>query len=275
MKTNFNLLFIIALLAILVQGCVPSPDVNINIKNDSLLIDTTISSANMVKHSIETRKANYIVAKIIFPAGKIRIEPCKTNLMNGSFKFTNNDWKPKISYTETGDTGKITIEPKKRIDNVNFNDSDTCRWFIDLNPEKKYDIDMQIGACKGYLNFEGFMIQNFNIELGAGKININLKNTSVPNVEISVGAGKATVDLTGTWNNNLKANIAGGVGEIEIHLPKDVGVKAEVNGLLGRVDAEGFTKRHNTYSNSNLEKTKYILDLNIDGAIGKVKLVLE
>ena len=25
----------------------------------------------------------------------------------------------------------------------------------------------------------------------------------------------------------------------------------------------------------NLEKTKYILDLNIDGAIGKVKLVLE
>ena len=277
MKTRINSLIAIALTAIISQSCVhstPEASTNTNIeKTDSLSNDSSFFSVNMEKKSIENGKANFIIAKIEFPAGKIMVNPGNSNILNSRFICTNKEWEPEISYIETVDTGKITIKPKKDIDNINFKKSDTCHWYVDFNPEKKYDFDIQMGAGKGDLNLEGLMIQNFNLELGAGKANINLKNTSVHNVDISVGAGKATLFLTGTWNNNLKAKIAGGVGEIEVHLPKEVGVIAEVNGLLGDVEAEGFSKVVNTFSNKG--KTKYTLNLEIDGAIGKVKLILE
>lgn len=279
MKNNLKLLALITIVAITSISCVHTSNDEINSnnksKNSSISTVTSIVSADLETQSIESGKANYIIANIVFPAGKIQIKSGKTNLMNGSFKYTNKNWKPELTYNEINDTGKISISVIDSTENINFENSDTCRWFIDFNPDKKYDFDIKIGAGKGDLNLEDFKIQNFNLELGAGKVNVNLKNTSVPKLNLAVGAGKAIIDLTGIWNNNLKAEIAGGVGEIEIHLPKDIGVKAEVNGLLGKVEAEGFTKKQSIYSNSNIGKTKYTLDLKIDGAIGKVKLVLE
>ncbi len=279
MKTNHYLLCIVALSAILFHSCIPSPDVKVNFKNDlkddSLLNDTTGKTSNLFLQSIEYGKATHIFTKIVFPAGRIRVSSSEKEFMKGEFKFSNKEWKPEILYTEEGDTGNITIEPRNRIDNINFNDNDTCRWFIGLNPEKKYSMEIQAGACKGDINLENFNLLDFNFALGAGQVNINLKNTSVPKLEISVGAGKATVDLTGTWKNNLEAKIAGGVGEIEVHLPKEVDVKAEVNGLLGGVEADGFIKRGNKYINSTFGKADYALHLEIDGAIGKVKLIRE
>ncbi len=279
MKKWLKLLSVIAITATIAQSCVHNPNVEVSTnnenKNDSVSIDTSTVSVNMETQSIESSKSNYIIANIIFPAGKIQLMPGKTNLINGKFKFTNKDWKPVLTYSESNDTGKISICSLNSKENINFENSDTCHWFIDFNPEKKYDFEIIIGAGKGDLNLEGFKIQNFNLELGAGKVNLNLKNTSVPNLNITVGAGKAIVYLTGIWNNNLKAKIAGGVDEIEVHLPKEIGVKAEVNGLLGNIVAEGFSKKHNFYTNNYLGKTKYTLDLEIDGAIGKVKLILE
>lgn len=277
MKANY-LLFITVFIIFLLSSCTQTtPDVRLNkvVKNESLPKDTAIFSANMEELSIENSISDKITAKIVFPAGRIRILKGDSNLVNCNFKCTNNEWKPEISFKENSLSGEITIEPKKNRENIDLNSSDTCRWILDFNPKKKYDIHMQMGAGKGDLNLEGLNIQSLKLELGAGEGNVNLKNTSVPNIELAVGAGKAIVNLTGNWNNNLIAKIAGGVGEIEVHLPKDVGVIAEINGLLGDVEATGFTKDDNTYKNNCLGKTKYNLNLEIDGAIGKVKLVLE
>lgn len=277
MKTNY-LLLLSALITLLTSSCTQTtPDVRLSkqIKNDSLQKDTAIFSANMEELNIENSVSDKITANIVFPAGRIRILKGDSNLVNCNFRCTNSDWNPEISFKENSLSGEISIEPKKKRENLDLNSSDTCRWIIEFNSKKKYHIDLQMGAGKGDLNLEGLIIQSLELKLGAGDVNVNLKNTSVPNIELAVGAGKAIIDLTGNWNNNLTAKIAGGVGEIEVHLPKDVGVIAEINGLLGDVEATGFNKDDNTYKNNCLGKTKYNLNLEIDGAIGKVKLVLE
>lgn len=279
MKTNLLIsLFLIATIS-LFQGCVPG-EIKINNSSnnskDSLSDDSAkIITSSDVLHTIEVAKAGNIITKIVFPAGRLTVNAAKVGLMKGEFKYTNKDWKPGFTYVEKSDTGNLTIEPEKNIENVNFNDNDTCRWFIGLNPDKKYDVTLEVGACKGDINLENFLIQNFDFSLGAGDVKVNLKNTSVPKLELKVGAGKAIVYLTGDWKNNLKAEIDGGVGEIELHLPKNVGVKAEINGFLGTVEASGFSKKKNIYSNSCLGKTPYTLDLTINGAIGQVKLISE
>jgi hypothetical protein len=277
MKANHFILFIV-FITLLINSCTtPSTDIKNDkeIINDSLPKDTAIFSANMEELKIENSVSYKITAKIVFPAGRIRILKGDSNLVKCNFKCTNSEWKPNISFQENSLSGEISIEPNKKRESLDLKKSDTCRWIIEFNPKKKYDIDLQMGAGKGDLNLEGLFIQKLNLELGAGDVNVNLKNTSVPNIDLAVGAGKAIIDLTGIWNNNLIAKIAGGVGEIEVHLPKDVGVKAEVNGLLGDVEASGFSKKESTYSSNNLGKTTYTLNLEIDGAIGKVKLVLE
>jgi hypothetical protein len=276
-KMFFSLVFVSSLLAL--QSCVPG-EIKINSSSnnskDSISDDSTkiITSSDLIQN-MELSKAGNIITKIVFPAGRLTINSAKTGLLKGEFKYTNMDWKPGFTYTEKGDTGNLKIEPEKSIENVNFNDNDTCRWFIGLNQDKKYDLSLEVGACKGDINLENFKIQKFDFSLGAGEVKVNLKNTSVPKLEFKVGAGKAILYLTGEWRNNLKAEIDGGVGEIEIHLPKKVKVKAEINGFLGTVDAAGFSKNKNIYTNECVGKSPYILDLVINGAIGQVKLVSE
>lgn len=277
MKTNAVLITLTSIFVIALVSCKPSSEVKVSfdkdIKNDSLLVDT--ASPDMQNQTISIGEASFVKARISFPAGKIKVNSGNSELMVGNFKYTKNEWKPEISYTEEGENGNLIIEPKNSINNVSFNDNDTCKWYIDLSPEKEYDMEVMIGAGKGDIDLENFLLKNFKFEMGAGQVNLNLKNTSVPKLEIAVGAGKAIVDLTGDWKNDLTAKMAGGVGEIEVHLPKEVGVIAEVNGLLGGVDADDFTKKGRKYINSSYGKTEYTLNLQIDGAIGKVKLILQ
>ena len=274
MKKNLSLLSSIVCTFLFITSCISPNEIKMtdNQGQDSLK-DTSIYSPDMEKQNLEEGKASYLLTKIVFPAGRIRIESAETGIVEGSFKNSNDEWKPQLTYTENGDTGNIKIEPKSTVNNINFVDNDTSRWILGLNKNKYYEIDMEVGACQGDLNMEGLLIKNFTLGMGAGSVYVNLKNTSIPKIDISVGAGKAVVDLTGIWNNNLVAKIAGGVGEIEIHLPKNVGIKAEVNGLLGGVEAEGFTKKHNKYTNNAFGKTEFSLDIEIDGAIGEVRLI--
>ena len=279
MKTNLLISLFLIVTIYLFQGCVPG-EIKINSSSnnskDSISDDSTkiITSSDLIQN-MELSKASNIITKIVFPAGRLTVNSAKTGLMKGEFKYTNIDWKPGFIYIEKNDTGHLNIAPEKNIENVNFNDNDTCRWFIGLNPEKKYDISMEIGACKGDINLENFLLQSLDLSLGAGDINVNLKNTSVPILELKVGAGKAIVYLTGEWKNNLKAEIDGGVGEVEIHVPKKVRVKAEINGFLGSVNAAGFSKNKNIYTNKCVGISPYILELVINGAIGQVKLISE
>ena len=274
MKSCFIFLSTIIIISAFFITCQPTTSVQIQMESDPKN-DTINNEMDISKHSVKESEANFIQAKVVFPAGRIYIEAGDFPLLDGQFNCTSHEWKPEILYSETNDSGKLIIEPSANLKNFSYNDKDTCKWLLKLNPEKIYDIELEIGTTKGDINFENFKINKFSLAMGAGVIEINLKNTSVPIINISAGAGKAIINLTGTWNNDLQAKIEGGVGEIEIHLPKETGIKAEVNGILGDVEADGFIKKHNKYTNSSCGKTEHTLDLEINGAIGKVKLIQE
>ncbi len=224
---------------------------------------------------IEIGSATRLLTEINMPAGRINIEQTTEKLIKGVFEFTREEWKPKVTYSEEVTEGFLKIGPKKSSDDINFQDSDICRYSIELNKEIEQELKVVVGAGDGEINLENFNLKSFELAIGAGELRINLKNTSVKNLELAAGAGKITVDLTGKWENNMHADIAGGVGKIILLLPKEPGIQAEISGLLGDIEAPGFEKQGKVYTSKNFKDATYSLKLEIAGAIGQVRLVLQ
>lgn len=267
----FQILFLSTLFALLACNEV---HIKINTDNDTYRDSLNLEYDNYITE-IEKGSATRLLTEINMTAGRIHIGTNSEKLMKGVFEFTQEDWKPKVTYIEEGTEGFLKIGPKKEQGDIHFQDSDICRYSIDLNPDIEQEIKIGIGACEGEINLEGFNLKSFELAIGAGELGINLKNTSVENLELAAGAGKLTVNLTGDWENNLTADIAGGVGEIILLLPKGPGIRAEISGLLGDIEAPGFEKNGKVYTSKNFEGATYSLKLDIAGAIGQVRLVLQ
>ena len=90
-----------------------------------------------------------------------------------------------------------------------------------------------------------------------------------------MGVGDLNVDLSGDRDQDLRAIIDGSVGSITLYLPKDLGVKVYVDKGIGSVDAQGFQKREDVYTNDAYEKSDVTLSVDVDAGIGKVNLRLK
>jgi N-terminal domain of toast_rack, DUF2154 len=184
-------------------------------------------------------------------AGELRVADGSSNLLNADFSYNVDAWKPEVRYDLSGDRGTLTIEqPSGRH---NYRGRTRYDWDIRLNNR----IPMEM-----------------NVNLGAGKAMLNLAGLNLNQFSLNVGAGEADIDLDGAWQHDLAASIHGGVGKLTLHLPSDVGVRARVQGGLGAIHANAFTKKGDTYTNSAYGKSKVNLNIDIQGGMGEVNLML-
>ena len=225
--------------------------------------------------TIERNRAQTVRTEITMNAGVLQVQGGSNDLVNAKIEYTREDWIPVISYATTNDRGKLIIEqPGNGFKNINFGDDDTNRWDITLNEDVKQDIYMKVGAAATEVDLHGFRLNLFSLEAGVGEYDIDLSDTSVPEVDINAGVGEVNLNLTGKWKNDLRAEINGGIGELNLVLPADVGIHMEINGGLGSVDAPGFRKEGNIYTNEAYGNAKYVLDFEINGGMGDVNVSL-
>jgi len=162
-----------------------------------------------------------------------------------------NAWKPEVRYDVTGDRGTLTIQqPSGRH---NYRGRTRYEWDIRLNDQ---------------------VPMTMNANLGAGKANLILAGLNLSHLNLNVGAGEADIDLDGAWQHDLAASIHGGVGKLTLHLPVDVGVRARMQGGLGAIHANGFTRKGDVYTNSTYGESKVSLNIDIQGGMGEVNLML-
>ena len=91
---------------------------------------------------------------------------------------------------------------------------------------------------------------------------------------MEAGVGSARVDLSGEWRNDLDTSFRCGVGSLVLPLPRDTGVRVEVRGLLGSIEATGFAKNGDRYTNEAYGDGGYELEASVAGGIGDVELRL-
>jgi hypothetical protein len=200
--------------------------------------------------SVDLENAQSVRAQLKMGAGELNLTGGADRLMEAEFSYNVANWKPKVNYDVSGETGELVVRQGSG-GGVRLGGEARNEWDIRFNDEVPTDLVVQMGA---------------------GESDLDLDSLTLTGLDLQMGAGKTTVDLTGDYAQDVEASIQGGVGEATVLLPSEVGVRAKAEGGLGKINAKGLQKEGNSYVNDAYGDSAVTLDVDVQGGIGEINL---
>ena len=201
---------------------------------------------------VEMGGAESARVEINMGAGVLHIAGGAEDLLEADFTYSQESWKPEVNYAVSGSEGVLSIKQPSVTGVV-------------PSPELRYE---------WALRFNSEVPMEMKIEMGVGGGELELGDLNVSKLDFDVGVGGVELSLDGDWEANLEATISGGVGGLNMTLPRDVGVRVEAESGLGGVDALGFQKEGDVYTNDAYGSSDVTLNVRIEVGIGGVELNL-
>ena len=179
-------------------------------------------------------------------AGELTVNAGTAKLMEGTFAYNVEDWKPVVDYR----AGMLSVSQPKSS-SASFGNT-VNNWTVKLHRELPIDL---------------------KADLGAGEANLELGAMNLTGVEMNIGAGEVKVDLRGEPKSDYTVDINGGVGETVVYLPKDVAISAQARKGIGNIDVQGLEQRAGVWVNPDRIGAPVTVRLDIKGGIGEIRLV--
>lgn len=202
--------------------------------------------------TVELDGAEFADVKLDMGVGELRIQGGARDLMEGYFRYNIDRWKPEINYRISGSRGILTVKQGKS--NRMAMGRKKNKWDISLND------DVPI---------------NLTVDHGVGQARIDLTGVTLRSVDIDMGVGELTVDLSGERKQSLDVVVDSGIGSATLYLPEHIGIRARIDRGIGSIDARGFSKRGDVYTNEAYGKSDVTIDIEVDAGIGSVDLRLK
>jgi hypothetical protein len=218
------------------------------------LSSVSVGELRTESQSVPVGSAGSVAVSVDMGQGTLTLSGGATDLLDADFSYNVAEWKPQVSYSETGSQGTLSVRQQHDVGFVRTPDSVRNDWNLHL----KNGVPITLVS-----------------NLGAGKATIKLDGLSVSKFDMSSGAAETTLDLTGDWKQNLNAHLKIGVGDTTIRLPKDVGVRLTVDGGVSGVSAGGLSHNGKYYTNDVYGKTAVSLEISVDTGVGNVKIETE
>jgi N-terminal domain of toast_rack, DUF2154 len=200
--------------------------------------------------SIQAQNAQSVRANLKMGAGELNLTGGADALMEADFSYNVADWKPKVNYDVSGETGELIVRQGSG-GGVRLGGDARNEWDISLNDE---------------------VPTNLSVQMGAGESDLDLDDLTLTGLDLEMGAGRTMIDLTGDYDQDLVASIQGGVGQATVQLPSEVGVRVEAQGGLGEINAKGLQKEGEAYVNDSYGDSEVTLDVDIQGGVGQINL---
>ncbi len=185
-------------------------------------------------------------------AGVLVIDGGAEDLLEATFTYSQESWKPEVEYTVTGTEGLLVVKQPSDLGIIS-------------SPNVSYEWD---------LRFNSEVPMEMKITMGAGGGDLDLGDLNLGRLELKVGVGGTEIDLVGDWQRDLEATIEGGVGGIALTLPRNVGVRVEAETGLGGVGAPGFQRQGDVFTNDAYGSTDVTLNIKLKVGVGGVELKL-
>jgi hypothetical protein len=182
-------------------------------------------------------------------AGELSVHGGARELIEATFTYNVDKWKPQINSDTVGTQGVLKIRQGK-TDGIPMGDTKN-RWDISLNETIPIDLKIDMGAGQGILD---------------------LRDVQLSALDIDGGVGELRLDLSGERDQNLDVDINCGVGSATIYLPEEVGARVYVSGGIGSVDTNGLYKKDGVYINDAFNTSDVAITIQIDAGIGSVEL---
>jgi hypothetical protein len=169
---------------------------------------------------------------------------------------------------------------------------------LQLSPRVPVELDLQFGAAEAALDLGGLQLRSLNLQTGASRTALSvsqpnravcssariavgaakfeatgLGNLNAPRLHVQGGVGEVVLDFSGAWASDMSAHVEMGLGSLTLRVPRGLGVSVARSGVLTSFDGQGLVKRGNSYYSENWDGATRRLSLNIDAALGSIRVV--
>lgn len=199
-------------------------------------------------HIVERGAATSARVEIGMTAGELEVKSGAKMLFEGNFAFNVPVLKPEIAYAVDGTIG--TLKVSQGSSSGNYENS----WRLSLDETTPVDLHLTLGAG--------------DAELVLGRVNLQ-------SLAVRLGAGDLVLDLRGMPAKSYKVTVQAGAGDTTIRLPAGVGISASTSGLIGDSNVSGLEKRDGRWINPRAAASPVTIDLQVQHAIGDLRLVAE
>jgi hypothetical protein len=199
-------------------------------------------------HVVQRGAATSARVEIDMSAGELYLKSGAVTLFEGDFEFNVPDLKPAIAYAVDGSTGTL------KVSQGSVSGSYENSWRLSLDETTPIDL---------------------HVDLGAGDSELTLGRINLRSLTVRLGAGDMTLDLRGTPARSYTVTVQAGAGDATIRLPADVGISASTTGLIGDSSVSGLEKRDARWINPRAEASTVTIDLQVQHAIGDLRLLAE
>ena len=181
-------------------------------------------------------------------AGQMTIGGGSDNLVEGTFTYNVDSWKPSVISTTNGSHAVVTI---KQPSGAHSGGRTKYAWDLNLNDH---------------------ILTDLSINCGAGQAKLNLGTLALRSVSVRIGAGQVRLDLSGQPTHDYDVKVESGVGQADIRLPQGVGVTLEAHRGIGSINVTGLTKHGDHWENDLYNKSKVTVKVEVNGGIGEIKI---
>jgi len=224
--------------ALLVSGCLGSDDV--------------VQTGDTETYStfVEAGPANAVEVNLDLGQGRLQVRPGSVKLMEATFKYNVDLWKPRFTYLEQGEIWNLTItQPRKDLD-------------VEGDTRNEWD-----------LVFGDRVPIAMTARVGSGDVNIRATGLDLVSLSVSTGAGGVDLDLSGRWYDHLVVRVGTGAGDVKLIVPSDMGVQISVIQGAGTVIAPGFTLIEDNYKNAAFDTSALFMLIAVDIGSGDVQVL--
>jgi hypothetical protein len=227
-----------------------------------------------------------------YGAGHLSILPGGSNLLyRATLRYDANVFSPLNRY----ENGELNIGI--RDGKISGRNTRAGRLDLQLGTAVPLDLDLEFGAGKAEVELGGLRIREAvfqtgasettirvskpnsencslaKFEVGAAKLLVDgLGNLNCADIDVDGGVGEVVLDFTGNWRTDSNVEVDMGLGSLTLRVPKGLGLSVRKSGVLASFDSQGLVKRGNTFYSENFEKADHKLNLNIDAALGVIKV---
>lgn len=218
-----------------------------------LLNTTSVGDLKSETSSIDLGSASSASVQIHFAAGRLNVADGANSLMDATFQYNVDDWRPQVDYSVSDSQGVLVVDHQNDDVQVPVGGEMINDWDIHLNGSVPLELDIQTGASES---------------------DLDLSTLDLSGLRVEVGAGTTRLDLGGDWTHDVAASVTGGVGKLSITLPAGMGVRVNMESAIVNVTTIGLTKDGDTYVNQAYGTAAYNLNLDLQAGVGSIELAV-
>jgi hypothetical protein len=217
-------LVLVLVLATAASGCLSSDE-----DDDD---DDKIKPGELVTEDeeMELGSADSVTVYLEKGVGLTEVSGGASKLMEATFRYNIDQWKPEISYREAG--GKWNLSLVQPNTDLKVATGARNEWDVSLNNEVAIDLVARIGVG--------------DTEMSIGDLNLT-------DVDVDLGVGDLDLGLGSYDGGNLTVSVNSGVGDVTVRVPSGMGVRIVPIVDIGGITATGFTLVGAEYHSSDYD----------------------